>query len=261
MTLMTYLGETYGEKTADLYDTLYEDFAPPPGQLELLASLSGAGPVVEVGAGTGRIAVPLAEKGISVIAVDASPEMTAQLEQKSRNLPIVPITADAADYVAPEPVPLLFAVFNTFFLLAQEDIQRAFLRNAVRTLRPDGVMVLETFAPRPGQRLPDGPHPGVFPVDKDLVLKRQFDDAVLLFSAERHAARGEFHYREVLIRDGQPSRVLPGKMRYWEPEDIDALAKDAGLTLKERRADWDGGPYRPGVSAKHVSLYTPALSR
>ncbi|MGK5728939.1 class I SAM-dependent methyltransferase [Streptomyces sp. URMC 124] len=258
---MAYAGETYGEKTADLYDALYEEFAPPAEQIDLLIKLAGDGPVVEVGAGTGRIALPLARAGIGVTAVDASQEMISRLAKKTEGLPITPVVADAAEYVAPEPVPLVFAVFNTFFLLADEPTQRAFLRNAARSLTPAGTLVIETFAPRPGQRLPDGPHPGVFPVDKDIVLKRHLDDSALLFTGERHADRGEFHYREVLLRDGQVPRVLPGKMRYWEPEDIDALAKEAGLALKQRNADWCGGRYQPGTSAKHVSLYTPAASR
>lgn len=252
---MAYVGETYGEKSADLYDTLYEEFAPPVEQIRLLITLAGGGPVLEVGAGTGRIALPLARAGIAVTAVDASQEMISRLAKKTDGLPITPVTADAADYVAPEPVALVFAVFNTFFLLADESTQRAFLHNAARSLTPGGTLVIETFAPRPGQRLPDGPHPGVFPVDKDVVLKRHLDDAVLLFTGERHADRREFHYREVLLRDGQPARVLPGKMRYWEPEDIDALARAAGLALKERSADWAGTPYVPGSSPKHVSQY------
>ncbi|MEU1307800.1 class I SAM-dependent methyltransferase [Streptomyces cinnamoneus] len=252
---MAYAGETYGEKTADLYDALYEEFAPPAEQIDLLTSLAGDGPAIEIGAGTGRITLPLARAGIPVTAVDASQEMISRLAKKTEGLPITPVTADAADYVAPDPVPLVFAVFNTFFLLADEPTQRAFLHNAARSLTPAGTLVIETFAPRPGQRLPDGPHPGVFPVDKDVVLKRHLDDSALLFTGERHADRGEFHYREVLLRDGQPPRVLPGKMRYWEPEDIDALARAAGLTLKARHADWTGAPYVPGTSPKHVSLY------
>ncbi|GAA2710266.1 MULTISPECIES: hypothetical protein [Streptomyces] len=80
---------------------------------------------------------------------------------------------------------------------------------------------------------------------------------MLIFTGERSADRGEFHYREVLLRDGQPARVLPGKMRYWERRGHRRLARAAGLTLETRHADWAGAPYVPGTSPKHVSLYGP----
>ncbi|MEV4869615.1 class I SAM-dependent methyltransferase [Streptomyces syringium] len=253
---MAYTGETYGDATADVYDDLYDGFTPPAAQIERLKKLAGTGPAVEVGSGTGRIAIPLALAGVAVTAVDASEEMTSRLAKKIGGLPITPVKADAADYVHPTRIDLLFAVFNTFFLLADEPVQRAFLRNAARALTPDGTLVLETFVPRPGpQRLPDGPHPGVFPEGTALVLKREFADGVHLFAAERQADKQEFHYREVILRDGCPVRVLPGKMRYWTPEDIDDLAKDAGLVLKERHADWSGTPYDSAHSHKHISAY------
>lgn len=253
---MGYTGETYGDASAHVYDELYDEFVPPAAQIERLRKLAGTGPAVEIGSGTGRVAIPLAQAGVTLTAVDASEEMTTRLAKKTGDLPITPVTADAADYVHPTRVDLIFAVFNTFFLLASEPVQRAFLRNAARSLTSGGTLLLETFTPHPGpQRLPDGPHPGVFPDDHALVLKRHFTNGVHLFTAERHADKQEFHYREVILTDGGPVRVLPGKMRYWMPEDIDTLAKAAGLTLKERHADWAGTSYEPSSSPKHVSLY------
>ncbi|WP_370422244.1 class I SAM-dependent methyltransferase [Streptomyces sp. QH1-20] len=253
---MAYTGNTYGDASADIYDELYDEFAPSAGQIDRLKELAGTGPAVEIGSGTGRITISLAQAGVTITAVDASKEMTSHLAKKIGDLPVTPVTADAAKYVSPAPVGLVFAVFNTFFLLAAEPTQRAFLHNAARSLTPDGTLVLETFAPRPGpQRLPDGPHPGVFPEDGTLVLKRQFADGVHLFAAERHADTQEFHYREVILVDGSPVRVLPGKMRYWMPEDIDNLVQDAGLVLKDRYADWTGTPYDCAHSPKHVSAY------
>lgn len=121
-----YTSETYGDQVADLYDNLYtSDFVPPPEQIGLLAELAHGGPVVEIGSGTGRITVPLAATGLAVIAVDASQEMTDRLAKKTGSLPVIPVTADAADYVSEEPVTMVFACFNTFFLLADEQTQRA----------------------------------------------------------------------------------------------------------------------------------------
>ncbi|MGW6461006.1 class I SAM-dependent methyltransferase [Streptomyces sp. NPDC055078] len=249
-----YESDTYGERTADQYDTLYGDFTPPSEQILLLAALAGDTPAVEIGSGTGRVTLPLAER-VPVVAVDASGEMTEQLAKKTGRLPITPVTADAAVYCHETPVNLVFACFNTFFLLAREATQRAFLTRAAQMLTPSGVLLIETFVPRPGQRLPDGPHPGVFPVRETISLKRLESGTAVLFAAENHQDKGEFHYNEVVLSDGVLPRVLPGQMRYWQPEEIDVLAADAGLTLRDRWADWDRTPYEPDTSAKHLSLY------
>jgi SAM-dependent methyltransferase len=252
---MTYGSDTYGERTADEYDALYSDFVPSDAQIRLLAGLAGDGPAVEIGSGTGRVTLPLAEH-VPVLAVDASEEMTRQLAKKTGDLPITPITADAAHYVAGRRVDLVCALFNTFFLLASEATQRAFLRNAARMLTDQGTLLIETFIPRPGQRLPDGPNPGVFPEQRSVVsLKRRTVDTVVLFAAENHTDAQEFHYNEIVFRHGQPVSVFPGQMRYWKPEQIDALAGEAGLLLQERWADWDRTQYDAATSAKHISLY------
>ncbi|MBP5888760.1 MULTISPECIES: class I SAM-dependent methyltransferase [Streptomyces] len=252
---MTYDSDTYGDRTADEYDELYSDFIPPAAQIRLLAELAGNTPAVEIGSGTGRVTLPLAEH-VPVLAVDASEEMTRQLAKKTGTLPITPITADAAHYVAGRRVDLVCALFNTFFLLAAETTQRAFLRNAARMLTDTGTLVIETFVPRPGQRLPDGPHPGVFPEGRSVVaLKRRTVDTLVLFAAENHDTEQEFHYSEIVLRDGAPVRVLPGQMRYWRPEQIDVLAGEAGLLLRERWEDWERTPYDADTSGRHISLY------
>ncbi|QDY78158.1 class I SAM-dependent methyltransferase [Streptomyces qinzhouensis] len=251
---MTYESDTYGERAAARYDDLYGDFTPPQEQILLLAALAGDTPAVEIGSGTGRVTLPLAER-VPVVAVDASAEMTDQLTKKTGRLPITSVTADAAHYVHAAPVDLVFACFNTFFLLAREDTQRAFLTRAAQMLTPAGVLLIETFVPRPGERLPDGPHPGVFPERQTVSLKRLAPGTSVLFTAENHRDEGEFHYNEVVLSDGALPRVLPGRMRYWQPEEIDVLAADAGLALRERWSDWNRTPYEPGTSPKHITLY------
>ncbi|MER7047049.1 class I SAM-dependent methyltransferase [Streptomyces jumonjinensis] len=251
---MTYESDTYGERAADQYDHLYGDFTPPPEQIVLLAALAGDTPAVEIGSGTGRVTLPLAER-VPVVAVDASSEMTDQLTKKTGHLPITPVTADAAHYRHATSVDLVFACFNTFFLLASEATQRAFLTRAAEMLTAQGVVLIETFVPRPGERLPDGPHPGVFPHQQTVSLKRLAPGTTVLFAAENHQEAGEFHYNEVVLEDGALPRVLPGQMRYWQPDEIDTLATGAGLTLRERWADWNRTPYEPGTSTKHISLY------
>lgn len=162
---------TYGQSISNSYDNLYGDFAPSASQICALAEFAGDGLAVEAGSGTGRVTVPLARMGVRVIGVDAAPSMADVLREKARGLPVEAVCADAADYRASEPVALVFAVFNTFFLLAGESVQERFVGCAAEMLQPGGRLVLETFVPRPG-RLPDGPNPGVLPEHSDVVVKR-----------------------------------------------------------------------------------------
>ncbi|WP_239395525.1 class I SAM-dependent methyltransferase [Frankia sp. CiP3] len=179
-----YQESTYGDAIADTYDDLYGTFLADPVQIKVLADLAGDGPAVEIGSGTGRVALPLARVGVPVVGIDASGEMTRQLHRSAvaEGLAVTAVEADAAAFTVADPVPLVYAVFNTFFLLADRDVQARFLAQAAKALGDGGALVLETFVPRPG-RLPDGPHPGVFPADSTVVVKQRGTERVVLFAA------------------------------------------------------------------------------
>ncbi|MYR47701.1 methyltransferase domain-containing protein [Streptomyces sp. SID4928] len=240
---------------SDAYDDLYGDFPPCDEQTELLARLSGVGTAVEMGSGTGRSAIPLAERGVRVIGVDASEGMTRTLRSKGRGLPIEAVCADAANFKLDEEVALVFATFNTFFLLAHEETQQGFMESAASVLQPGGSLVVETFVPRAGL-LPDGPNPGVLPEESDVVVKQWAADQVVLFAARNTASANRFDYHEIVLRDGEPVRLHPGRMRYLWPNEIDAMASSAGLSLSHRWSNWDRSPYSADTSRKHVSVYT-----
>lgn len=211
---------------------------------------------MEIGSGTGRVAVPLAAAGTPVTGVDASAEMTQVLAERAAKdgLPIEAVQADAGAFTVEEPVPLVFAVFNTYFLLASLDTQHSFLQRSAEALQPAGALVVETFVPHHG-RLPDGPHPGVFPPESTVAVKRHDTDRLVLFAATNDPVGQRFEFHEVVFTDGQLPRMYPGSMRYCWPEDIDVLAADAGLRLLHRWEDWDRRPYGPRTSRKHVSVY------
>ncbi|WP_239308699.1 MULTISPECIES: class I SAM-dependent methyltransferase [unclassified Frankia] len=115
-----YQESTYGDAIADTYDDLYGTFLADPVQIKVLADLAGDGPAVEIGSGTGRVALPLARVGVPVVGIDASGEMTRQLHRSAvaEGLAVTAVEADAAAFTVADPVPLVYAVFNTFFLLA-----------------------------------------------------------------------------------------------------------------------------------------------
>ncbi|MBV9026948.1 MAG: class I SAM-dependent methyltransferase [Streptomycetaceae bacterium] len=252
--MAAYSEATYGERISDAYDDLYGDFVPSQAQIDTLAEYVRDGLAIEIGSGTGRVTLPLARRGGRVIGVDSSPSMVDVLRSKGRGLPIEAVCADAAEYRAPEPATLVFAVFNTFFLLAEKSVQEQFVAHAAEMLAPGGRLVLETFVPHPG-RLPDGPNPGVLPEQSDVVVKRWFPDGVVLFAARNTPEDSRFDYHEIVLRDGEPVRLHPGRMRYMWPVEIDALAAEHGLRLEHRWADWDRSPYQAD-SRKHVSVYT-----
>jgi hypothetical protein len=145
-------------------------------------------------------------------------------------------------------------VFNTFFLLADREVQARFLVQAAAALADGGSLVVETFVPRPG-RLPDGPHPGVFPAESTVVVKQRSAGRVVLFAATNTPSERSFDYHEIVLVDGAPVRMYPGRMRYLWPEEIDALAAGAGLRLVDRWSDWDATAYDPMTARKHISVY------
>ena len=139
--------ETYGDRIADVYDDFYRTELDTEGAVETLAGLAGAGPVLELAIGTGRVALPLAERGLEVQGIDASEAMVAKLREKDGGDRIAVTMGDFADVAVEGRFSLIFIVFNTIFaLLTQDDQQRCFA-NAAGHLAENGVFVVEAFCP------------------------------------------------------------------------------------------------------------------
>src|SRR5919201_835972 len=143
--------DTYGERIAADYDARLPGRLDTAACVELLAALAGPGPVLELGVGTGRVALPLAARGLRVHGVDASEAMVARLRAKPGGEAVEVTIGDLAQVPAEGPFTLVFVVFNTLFcLLTQEDQVRCFARVAER-LAPGGAFVVEAFVPDPGR--------------------------------------------------------------------------------------------------------------
>jgi SAM-dependent methyltransferase len=235
---------TYGDKIADVYDELYPEVLP--ASIETLASLAGTnGRALELGIGTGRVALPLARKGIEVHGVDSSSLMTEKLRKKQGGEQI-PVTVDDfvnVGSVRGGPFDLVYCVFNTFFLLlTQEDQVRCF-KGISSILAATGVFVVELFVP-----------------DLDRFAKYQptlvgrLNENELLIEASRHdGVTQRVSSRIVRIIDGQV-RVYPIEIRYVWPSELDLMARLAGLQLTNRWSSWDRTPFGLG-SGMHVSTY------
>jgi SAM-dependent methyltransferase len=145
----TYGTATYGDRIADVYDALYEERWDTGGAVDLLASLAGPGPVLELGIGTGRLALPLAARGVDVRGIDASERMVAKLREKPGGDKIPVLIGDFAEVGVDGSFSLVFVAFNTFFgLPSQEDQVRCF-RNVAKRLADDGgTFVIRSFRSR-----------------------------------------------------------------------------------------------------------------
>jgi hypothetical protein len=239
---------TYGDRIADVYDrwfTLPEDAEPAAA---FLAVLAGAGPALELGIGTGRVALPLAGRGVTVHGVDASEAMVAKLREKPGGSEIPVTIGDFANVgeLVEGTYSLVYVVFNTFFaLLTQEDQIRCFQGVAERLSR-DGVFVIRAFVP--DLTLFDrGSRVAVTVTHVDEVL---LDVGNLDVTAQRIATQ-----HLVVGEDG--IKMYPVRLRYAWPAELDLMARLAGLRLRDRWAGWDRTPFGTG-SGQHVSVYERA---
>lgn len=239
----------FGDRFADEYDDDYASWPPSEDALKLLANLAGPGPAVELGVGTGRFAIPLAQAGLAVTGVDISVAMIARLRANAAGLPVTAVVADATEFRLDQPVPQVFSVFNTLYFLAGRERQAAFLRAALRLLTPNGALVLETFPARPER----------FPPDHEVRVKRVEGDLVVLQVSQHDPDAQWVESRDIRLRHGQPVRIVPRRMYYLSPDQMDELATECGLVLQRRVGDWTGR--RIGRAARVQSACTDRVRR
>jgi SAM-dependent methyltransferase len=243
MTMEGYEAATYGDRVADIYDRLFEGLPDTGDCVERLAELAGAGPALELGIGTGRVALPLAARGVEVHGIDASAAMVERLRAKPGGQAIPVTIGDFADLAVDGSYPLVYVVLNTFFaLLTQDDQVRCFARVAER-LTPGGAFVVEVFVPDP-VRHARGQSVTVRHLELDLV---RLDLTV-------HDPVGQRVDFQNLLLGPDGVRLQPGVVRYAWPAELDLMGRLAGLRLRERWGGWRREPFT-AASERHVSVY------
>jgi SAM-dependent methyltransferase len=242
---------TYGASFADVYDAWYGHLPGADAAVDFLAARAVAGPpgpVLELGVGTGRLALPLAERlapyGRAVLGVDASPAMVDQLRGKPGGDRVAVTVGDMAGDEPAGPFSLVFVAVNTFFNLDSEEAQRRCLASVAARLAPGGAFVVEAAVPAQGDdRARD--HVGISTITADrLVLTATREDP------EGQTVTGQ----HVELVDGAPVRLRPWRIRWVRPDQLDAMATEVGLTLTERHASWSLETFSE-VSAQHVSVF------
>jgi SAM-dependent methyltransferase len=240
-----YTAETYGENVADVYDDWYADY--DEAMIPVLAELARGRRALELGIGTGRVALPLAAEGVEVHGIDASPAMIERLRAKPGGERVSVTIGDFAEVNVAGEFDLAYVVFNTFFSLPTQDEQVRCFQQVAAHLKPGGCFLLEVFVP------------DVTRFDRSGTTNkptRVTHERVELDVAQHDAATQRVVAQKVLLTDGQV-KLYPVQIRYAWPAELDLMARLAGLSLRARWAGWRREPFT-AQSGKHVSIYERA---
>jgi SAM-dependent methyltransferase len=238
----TFDAAAYGRFAARDYDELYAEL-DPSAAAETLADLADSGPVVEFGIGTGRLALPLARRGLVIHGIEGSPEMAALLQRKPGGEEIPVVIGDFSEVTAGNDFGLVVLAFNTIYALPSQEAQVACFRNAARHLRPGGRFVIEAWVP----------DLGAFRNGTAVRPVQIHDGHVELEVARLHSAEQMMFTTKVHISDGG-IRLIPANHRYAWPSELDLMARLAGMRLAYRWEDWKRTQFHDASTA-HISVW------
>jgi len=237
--------DIWDKAAAESYDTPGTGmFAPDVlgPAVDRLAALASTGPALEFAIGTGRVAIPLSERGVPVSGIEIAPAMVAQLRTKADDKTIPVVIGDMTTATVPGRFTLVFLVFNGISNVLTQAEQIACFRNAARHLEPGGRFVIELWVPEPpppppsAQAIVGVSAPGYILVDTYDVVKQQVVS---------------HHFR---FGDGSEATLFRSPHRYALPPELDMMGELAGFTLESRHADWSGTPFT-AAARSHVSVY------
>jgi SAM-dependent methyltransferase len=237
--------EIWDVETAQNYDTPGTGmFAPEVlnPTVDRLAELAGSGRALEFAIGTGRVAVPLSERGVAVTGIELSRPMIDKLRTKLDEATIPVVCGDMATASAPGEFSLVYLVFNTISNLLTQSEQVACFRNAARHLAPGGRFVIELWVPDL-RRLPPGQQATVWQIETGYIGLDTYDVV--------HQQVVSHHVR---FGDGREAQIFRSPHRYIWPAELDLMGELAGFALESRTADWTGATFSAD-SRSHVSVY------
>jgi SAM-dependent methyltransferase len=236
---------TYGDRIAAFYDEWFGLPTDTGPAVEFLASMAGEGPVLELGIGTGRVALPLVGRGLQVHGIDASEAMVAKLRQKPGGDRISVASGDFAnvDELVEGAFSLVFVVFNTFFALLTQDDQVRCFQGVAQHLAENGAFLMQAFVPDV-TRFDRGQRVEATDLGADIVhVEASRYDPVDQRVTSQH----------VVVEEGR-TRLFPVCLRFAYPSELDLMAAIAGMRLRERWGGWDRRPF-DSSSQQHVSVW------
>jgi SAM-dependent methyltransferase len=230
---------TYSESLAEVYDQWFGSYEE--AAIDRLAELAGSGRALELGIGSGLLALPLAARGIEVHGIDLSPAMVAKLRAKPGGETIPVMMGNFADVAVTGEFSLIFVAHNSFFALQTQDEQVRCFQNVAAHLAAGGAFVLEAFVPQSAN------------FTGGLKVTAVTDERIGLKVSEHDPVRQRLKSQHVVIRN-QEIRLYPVEIRYAWPAELDLMARIGGLRLRHRWSDWHRGEIGPD-SARHISIY------
>jgi SAM-dependent methyltransferase len=236
--------ERIAKRFEDLWPDLFEPAVVDPA-VDVLAELAGTGDALELGVGTGRIALPLSRRGVRVHGIELSPAMVAELQAKPGADDIDVTIGDFATAKVDGTFTLAYLVRNTIMNLTTQGEQVECFRNVASHLEPGGRFVIEVIVPGL-QRLPPGETIQAFTVTPTHLGFDEYVDLVTQSSLSHH----------YWVIDGR-LETFSAPFRYVWPSELDLMARLAGMTLRERWSDWNREPFT-SHSRSHVSVWEKA---
>ena len=233
---------SFGEAVAATYDD--EPRGDEGDAVSFLADLVGDGRALELAIGTGRIALPLAARGVHVDGVDISPSMVARMRAKPGGEAISVTIGDFAEVPVAGSYRLVYVVFNTLFNLLTQDAQVRCFENVAAHLTDDGSFVIEAFVPTYLYRLRNDQYVDAESIGVDEVR----------LDAGRHDPVRQMLDESHVSLSGRGVKLNPIVCRYAWPAELDLMARLAGLRLRDRRGAWNREPFT-AASGLHVSVY------
>jgi ubiquinone/menaquinone biosynthesis C-methylase UbiE len=215
--------EDYGENCFEFYDQIYSSV--DRGVIDTLQQLANGGRVLELGIGTGRVALPLAARGVDIHGIESSASMLSKLWEKSGGASLKVSKGNFADVTIEGAFSLVFTLVSTFFLLRSPEEQQLCFHTVARELSDRGVFLLENYEPSGVPRLAEAD-----------------DDGAQIYRTEQ------------LIGTAKGPRKYRVRICYAAPHKLDEMAMNAGLRLRDRWRNWRGEAYTPG-DPLHISIY------
>jgi SAM-dependent methyltransferase len=244
-----YTRRSYGAAFADVYDEWYAGISDAEVSADLVVGLARAAAgerrprVLELAVGTGRLAIPIAARGVDVIGVDTSPEMLARLRERDPDATVVTVVGDMVDDLPDGSFDAVLIAYNSLFNLESAERQQACFDAVATRLGPGGRFVVEAFVPE------DPPRTGTV-----VAVRSMSTNEVVLSISEHDPVSQRAHGHFVSFVDGEKVRLRPWAVRYAWPAELDAAANAAGLAVAERWEDFERRPFGED-SSRHVTVY------
>ncbi|MBG0833218.1 class I SAM-dependent methyltransferase [Planomonospora sp. ID67723] len=231
---------TYGERIADIYDDWMHSAWEPRETVDAVAECAGGGAVLELGVGTGRIALPLARAGLKVTGVDVSPAMLAKLREKDPDGLVEAVEGDFTELPVDGAFSVVFVVNSLLQLSDPADQMRCLVKVRER-LEPGGVFVMEEA------------NPAAF-TGGGLQVAHMTTDELHLIASEYDSVRQLYRAQHVILRNDR-TRLNPVTLRLTSPAEFDLMAEKAGMRLRERWGNWARTIPYLAESRAHISFY------